>query len=230
MTHPADAAGPVGGRTPPRRVPLYCTIISSGTPAIVRMPEETVRWSEIRREIHSALKTESGILAKDVVAIECFAGSPDGDDDPGDIVLAVKAFSGLPTLTRLDLYAWNPRERTFELVRRALPAPDYPTADRDRDGWYSDGDYEATGGTMTTMSPGEYLERVRPLVIDEASRDAIDDLKTHMLAGRPLDPLKIYADGREDGRHRAQAALELGTSEVPVILWNEDASRGIITT
>lgn len=214
----------------PRRVALYCTIISSGTPAIVRMPEEGVRWSEIRREIHRALKRESGVLARQIAAIEGFAGSPDGDTDPDGMILAGKAFSGCPTLTRLDLYAWDRRKRSFELVRRALPAPDYPTADRDRDGWYSDSDYEATGGVMTTMSPQEYLERVRPLVIDEASRDAIDDLKTHMLAGRPLDPLKIYADGREDGRHRARAAVELGTPEVPVIQWNEDASRGISTT
>lgn len=214
----------------PRRVPLYCTVISSGTPAIVRMPEEGVRWSEIRREIHGALKKESGILARQIVAIEGFAGSPDGDPEPDSMILAEKAFSGSPTLTRLDLYAWEQGTRSFGLVRRAHPVPDYPTADRDHDGWYSDGDYLATGGVMTEMSPQEYLKRVRPLVIDEASRDAIDDLKTHMLEGRPLDPLKIYADGREDGRHCAQAAAELGTAAVPVIIWNEDASRGISRT
>jgi ParB-like chromosome segregation protein Spo0J len=45
----------------------------------------------------------------------------------------------------------------------------------------------------------------------------IDDLKQHILSGRRLDPLAIYADGKEDGRHRAHAALELGIKRVPVL-------------
>lgn len=93
----------------------------------------------------------------------------------------------------------------------------YPLADRDTDGWYSDGDYEARGGCMIRMTPADYLAAVRVLDIDDASRDNIDDLKRHMIARLPLDPLKMYPDGREDGRHRAHAALELKVEMVPVV-------------
>lgn len=59
-----------------------------------------------------------------------------------------------------------------------------------RDSWYSDSDYEARGGKIVMMSPAAFLSRTRPLKIDEASRDNIDDLKRLILSGRPLDPLK----------------------------------------
>lgn len=95
----------------------------------------------------------------------------------------------------------------------------YPLADRDRDGWYADGDYQVRGGVIQWMTPDGFLARVRPLVIDEVSRDAIDDLKRHILAGRPLDPLKIDAGGREDGRHRAHASIELDIAQVPVLIF-----------
>lgn len=77
--------------------------------------------------------------------------------------------------------------------------------------------YAESDKPITMMSPGEFLSRVRPLEIDDASRDNIDDLKAHIESGRTLDPLRIYADGKEDGRHRAVAARELGINLVPVI-------------
>ena len=95
----------------------------------------------------------------------------------------------------------------------------YPMADRNE--WYGDADYKARGGRMVMMTPDEYLKRVRPLDIDEGSRDNIDDLKNHILSGRTLDPLVIYEDGKEDGRHRAHAAKELGIKQVPVILFGD---------
>lgn len=93
----------------------------------------------------------------------------------------------------------------------------YPLANPDTDGWYADLNYRARGGRLRWMSPDEYLSQVRPLVIDDVSRDNIDDLKQHINAGRPLDPLTIYADGKEDGRHRAHAAKELEINRVPVL-------------
>jgi hypothetical protein len=72
---------------------------------------------------------------------------------------------------------------------------------------------------MIWLDPNEYISKVRPLVIDEISRENIDDLKAHILSGHKLDPLKIYADGKEDGRHRAYAALELEIKKVPVIIF-----------
>lgn len=70
---------------------------------------------------------------------------------------------------------------------------------------------------MVSMSPDEFLRQSRPLEIDDISRENIDDLKAHILAGRTLDPLALWPNGKEDGRHRANAAKELGIKRVPVI-------------
>lgn len=96
----------------------------------------------------------------------------------------------------------------------------YPLAPRDE--WYSNCDYKARGGKMVLMTPDTYLSKVRPLELDDTSIDNIDDLKNHIKSGRTLDPLVIYADGKEDGRHRAYAAKELGISKVPVIIFSKD--------
>lgn len=95
-----------------------------------------------------------------------------------------------------------------------------------RDGWYGDANFEARGGRLVLVDPVAYLAAVRPLEIDEVSRENIDILKAHMEAGKTLDPLAIYADGKEDGRHRAHASVELGIAAVPVIAfgdWFSDA-------
>lgn len=105
---------------------------------------------------------------------------------------------------------------------RKKKAAKYPTAEKGT--WYGNEDYIARGGRIVAMSPDEYLSQVRPLDIDEVSRDNIDDLKNHIKSGRELDPLAIYEDGKEDGRHRAVAAKELGISEVPVIDFRPDIS------
>lgn len=106
-------------------------------------------------------------------------------------------------------------------MNRAAGGRVYPMADRSE--WYGDANYQQTGGQIEHMSPDEYLSKVRPLDIDDASRDNIDDLKQHIVSGRKLDPLKIDAKGREDGRHRAHAAKELGIKSVPVLTWPRDA-------
>jgi len=99
----------------------------------------------------------------------------------------------------------------------------YPVAPKGT--WYSDEDYEKTGGKMIHLSPQEYLDKVRPLDIDDSSRDNIDYLKQHIKSGRHLDPVKIYHDGKEDGRHRAHAAKELGIKKIPVIVWKPDNKK-----
>jgi hypothetical protein len=104
----------------------------------------------------------------------------------------------------------------------------YPTAPRDL--WYSNADFRERGARAITMSPQQYLESVRPLDIDEASRDNIDDLKNHIQSGRQLDPLAIYEDGKEDGRHRAVAAMELGIDEVPVLAFGDQFTDAAETT
>jgi len=91
----------------------------------------------------------------------------------------------------------------------------YPLAPRDE--WYGNCNYKDAGGRMVQMSPDAFLAAVRPLTLDDTSRENIDDLKQHIESGRTLDPLTIYADGKEDGRHRAYAAKELGIKSVPVL-------------
>jgi len=85
--------------------------------------------------------------------------------------------------------------------------------------WYGEANYQQTGGQMKFMSPDEFLSSVKPLNIDEGSRENINDLKNHMISGKTLDPLNIFASGKEDGRHRAIAARELGILKLPVIVW-----------
>ena len=91
----------------------------------------------------------------------------------------------------------------------------YPLADKSE--WYGNADYKQGGGKLVHMSPQDYISQVRPLDVDDVSRENIDDLKNHIREGRPLDPLVIYSNGKEDGRHRAHAAKELGIGTVPVL-------------
>jgi hypothetical protein len=95
----------------------------------------------------------------------------------------------------------------------------YPVAPRSE--WYGDANFQQTGGRMVTMTPDEFLAKARPMKIDDVARENIDDLKAHMLSGKTLDPLAIYKNGKEDGRHRAIAAKELGLNEVPVLVWDK---------
>jgi hypothetical protein len=118
---------------------------------------------------------------------------------------------------------WADPEHTIHWEGPPQTGPKYPMADRGE--WYGDSDYKARGGHMVSMPPEQYLKRVRPLEVDEGSRDNIDDLKNHMQSGRTLDPLVIYEDGKEDGRHRAHAAKELGMSHVPVILFGDQIHK-----
>jgi len=97
--------------------------------------------------------------------------------------------------------------------------PVYPLATRDE--WYGEGTYHEDGGKLVSMSPKEYLDVVKPLKMDDESRENIDILKEHIQSGKTLDPLLIRANGKEDGRHRAYAAMELGIKEVPVIAYGE---------
>lgn len=70
---------------------------------------------------------------------------------------------------------------------------------------------------IKNMSPDEFLAKARKLKIDDESRENIDALKKHIEEGKPLDPLELLPNGKEDGRHRAIAAKELGIEQVPVI-------------
>lgn len=106
-----------------------------------------------------------------------------------------------------------------EPVMATTDAASYPLASRAS--WYGEGTYMQDGGRLVSVSPAQYLAAVRPLTIDDESRENIDLLKEHIRTGGTLDPLLIRANGVEDGRHRAHAALELGIGQVPVIAYGQ---------
>lgn len=83
--------------------------------------------------------------------------------------------------------------------------------------WWGQRQFKQQGGRLEMMPPDEFLNKSRPLKIDESSRETIDELKKHIIEGKKLDPLNLQQGGKEDGRHRAIAAKELGIKEVPVI-------------
>ena len=105
--------------------------------------------------------------------------------------------------------------RAYELKEAKYPLADFDT-------WYGNRQYKEQGGKMVYMTPDEYLSKVRALELDDISMDNVDDLVNHIQTSRSLDPLVIYPDGKEDGRHRAYAAKKLGIDSVPVIIWEGD--------
>jgi hypothetical protein len=131
--------------------------------------------------------------------------------------------------------AWtrSPLEIEFERTSAygvAKPAMhlSYPIAPRGE--WYGNADFRDTGGEIVVMSPDDFLAQVRPLEVDESSRDNIEDLKRHIASGRTLDPLMIADNVRsggeiEDGRHRAIAAKELGIETIPVLVFGAALAR-----
>jgi hypothetical protein len=105
--------------------------------------------------------------------------------------------------------------------REATPAIEYPLAPAGTR-------YEEFAGNLTYMTPDEFLQKVRPLKLDDESLDNIAALKRHIESGGKLDPLHIYSTGKEDGRHRAYLAKELGIEKVPVAL-HEQPIQGLLS-
>lgn len=87
-------------------------------------------------------------------------------------------------------------------------------------------DAKKAKSVLKNMTPENFLEDARPLHIGHGDRKIIDKFKRDIKSGDPLGPLKLYADGTEDGRHRATAAKELGVKKVPVIDKRKGKKRG----
>jgi hypothetical protein len=95
----------------------------------------------------------------------------------------------------------------------------YPLADFDE--WWGDRTYRNDGGSLVYMSPEQYLSKVAPLDVNSPdTQENVQDLVDHIKSGGTLDPLVIYKNGKEDGRHRALAAISLGIKKVPVIVFS----------
>ena len=72
---------------------------------------------------------------------------------------------------------------------------------------------------IVQMHPADYLASVAPLTIDDVTGPYIANLYFRMKQGETFDMPKIYADGSEDGRHRATAAFWLGLKSIPVMVY-----------
>ena len=129
---------------------------------------------------------------------------------------------GLNQQARVDTARERVASDVLTDTNYSIGTTSYPMEDKGK--WYANEDFAQRGGQIVTMSPDQFLSQVRPLEVDDASRDNIDDLKNMMQSGRKLDPLAIYADGKEDGRHRAIAAKELGMDTIPVIDFRQPVS------
>jgi hypothetical protein len=88
--------------------------------------------------------------------------------------------------------------------------------------WREHKDYNHNGGKVVHMTPEEFLKKSHPLNMDDDDHELIHHFKKHMEDGKQLDPLALYPDGHQDGRHRAHAAKKLGIKKVPVIVWPKD--------
>lgn len=81
---------------------------------------------------------------------------------------------------------------------------------------------------LKKMKPQEFLNETDPLHIGKGDRKVIDTFKDNIKAGDSLGPLKIYEGGKQDGRHRATAAKELGVKSVPVIDYRKASGGSVI--
>lgn len=79
-------------------------------------------------------------------------------------------------------------------------------------------EYPLTDGEehLKEMPPQEFLDRSRPLEDTPENKKLVKEFKKDIKKGHELDPLALYKSGKENGRHRATAAKELGVKKVPV--------------
>lgn len=79
---------------------------------------------------------------------------------------------------------------------------------------------------LTYMSPDEFLDRARPLKDTAENKETVSIFKKGMEKGHKLDPLALYPDNQENGRHRAVAAKQLGIKKVPVHDYRKGKKKG----
>jgi hypothetical protein len=173
-------------------------------PAMKKALEGKFRSDETRQLLKHSIDTleEAGSIDK---ALSDFAMPARYQKPFEDAIKASKVKSSYPQEEALDT-----------AQRNAVEYPLAPAGTR----------YEEFGGQLTYMTPDEYLSRVRPLELDDVSLENIASLKSHVQSGGKLDPLHIYKDGKEDGRHRAYMAKELGIEKIPVALHTEANNLG----
>lgn len=129
----------------------------------------------------------------------------------GQIDLILEASTLLDTNLQERLLA---TDDYFELLNRRSGSQ-YPIDKVDN--WWGDANFRSSGAVAVSMTPEKYLSSVKSLEIDEETLENVSDLVRHIQSGGRLDPAVIYEGGKEDGRHRALAAKQLGYTAIPVI-------------
>jgi hypothetical protein len=132
----------------------------------------------------------------------------------------------MPDATLKDVHKMIDEDSSVNMISPQMQQRISPTANVEYPLAPAGTRYEEFGGQLTYMTPDEYLSRVRPLELDDVSLENIASLKSHVQSGGKLDPLHIYKDGKEDGRHRAYMAKELGIEQIPVALHTEANNLG----
>ncbi len=183
--------------------------------------DQAVANGEMTQEVADVVKTPEG---EREAAVEEY-NAPDDEQDAGAAEEGVGATEQQPTPKPTAEEAKVEGEDEGEIdpdgeVDSLASKIDYPLAPRGE--WYGESDYQAKGGRLVEMTPAEFLEKSKPLEMDEETRENVDELKDHMESGRTIDPLNLFSVDltdvkASDGRHRAIAASELGYDTVPVI-------------
>ena len=102
--------------------------------------------------------------------------------------------------------------------------------------WHTDQDYKKTDGELVHMSPKKFLKQVRPMDFDKRDMENLKRQLKDLDSGEHLEPLQLRADGTEDGRHRALAAMVKDIDKVPVLKWpgrktpKESEGKGVMKT
>ena len=86
-------------------------------------------------------------------------------------------------------------------------------------------DIKSGKGKLKEMSPKAFLAAARALEVGAGDRRLIDNFKDVIKDSGALGPLKLYKDGKEDGRHRATASKELELDKVPVIDYRKNGGH-----
>ena len=197
-----------------------------------KKPETTPTWSEI-----GGIAGLSPLSFKDA-AMQ--AGLP-YDMYPDVSAADIGGFVGENAIDPLNLFGAGAAKAGTGLAMGAMKYSDdalkgakkmgkqYPMAPEGT--WYGEGTYKQAGGDLVDMTPDEFLSKSAPLKIDDMARENIDDLKQHIKDGGELDPLTLYEINTKsvkasDGRHRANAAKELGMDNVPVVSYVRGESKG----
>lgn len=102
-----------------RRHALALSVITPGPLVILLAPDRFIRWSEHRAAILRAMREAFALPAREVLAIEGLAGSPDEPSDGAGFLDRCReaAAGAVEVLPRFHLFAWDEAAQAYRLAR-----------------------------------------------------------------------------------------------------------------